>query len=596
MPQFDFNPGIRRLKAAMSTGSSEVPFIAQMHEFAMRESGIPGNEFYTDAKKFVRGICEVSDRFGFDTPSFIWDVYNIEAEALGCTLVTFKDMAPAIADTGGLISNEKELARLKAPDPYSSARMPMVFEILQEIKTHSGMSPLPCYCGPFTLASHILSFENLIVQMQKNPAFVHRLLAFLVDEVLAPYMNALLREFPDAAVADGSDAVASLPFITQDMLDEFALGYIERLQQQTIRPAICDNWWGDSHVKDLPTFWQQKLRATPDYLKVQDPDLYKIGTESAVEFASSRDLPLVLGVDNNLLHSGSSQDIQQRVHEYMAAIEAAGKGALYLCSLSAVTPAENVEIAIAAAKQFRRGERPWAGEHRAGRVEAGENQKSQKSSPRAMHEDEALLDDIFDAVLDQDSKAVPQLVAAAIDQQIDVNEVLNEGLIAAMDEVGDEFAEGRIFVPEMLLAAHAMKAGLQVIRPILTETGAPPRGRVLLATVQGDVHDIGKNLVGMMLEGAGYVVINLGVNKTAEEIFAKAHELNPDIVGLSALLTTSMPAMQKTIDLFKGRESRFPLIVGGAPVTQEFAEAIRADGFGENAPMAVDSVNRIMAI
>ncbi len=598
MPQFDFNTGIKRLNKAMSTGSSEVPCIAQMHEFSMRESGIPGDEFYTDARKFVRGICEVSDRFGFDTPSFIWDVYNIEAEALGCTLATFKDMAPAIADTNGLISSEKELARLKAPDPYSSGRMPMVFEILQEIKIHSGMPPLPCYCAPFTLASHILSFENLIIQMQKNPAFVHKLLTFLVDEVLAPYMNALLKEFPDAPAADGSDAVASLPFITQDMLDEFALGYIERLQQQTIRPAICDNWWGDSHVRDLPSFWQQKLRATPDYLKVQDPDLYKIGTEPVVEFARSQDLPIVLGVDNNLLHSGSREDIQQRVHEYMTAIEAVGKGALYLCSLSAVTPAENVEIAIAAVKQFRQGERPWAGEHRAGNAQARNENKSQKTppvAPRVDYEREALLDDIFDAVLDQDNKAVPQLVASAIEQQIDVSTVLNEGLIAAMDEVGDEFAEGRIFVPEMLLAAHAMKAGLQVIRPILTETGAPPRGRVLLATIQGDVHDIGKNLVGMMLEGAGYEVIDLGVNKTAEEILTKANELNPDIVGLSALLTTSMPAMQKTIDLFKGKESGFPLIVGGAPVTQEFADAIKADGFGENAPMAVDTVNRIIA-
>ncbi len=598
MTRFNFSKGMDRLSLAMSTGSKEVPFIAQMHEFSMRESGIPGDEFYTDAKKFVRGICEVSERFGFDTPSFIWDVYNIEAEALGCRLATFVDMAPAIADTSGLISSEKDLARLKAPDPYSSGRMPMVFEILQEIKTQTGMSPLPCYCAPFTLASHILSFENLIVQMQKNPSFVHKLLTFLVDEVLAPYMNALLKEFPDAPVADGSDAVASLPFITQDMLDEFALSYIERLQQQTIRPAICDNWWGDSHVTDLPSFWQQKLRATPDYLKIQDPDLYKIGTEPVVEFARNRDLPIVLGVDNNLLHSGSRQGIQQRVHEYMEAIEAVGRGALYLCSLSAVTPAENVEIAITAAKQFRQGERPWAGEHRAGSAEArGESkpQKSQQVTPRTRHEDEALLDDIFDAVLDQDNEAVPQLVTSAIEQQIDVNEVLNEGLIAAMDEIGNEFADGRIFVPEMLLAAHAMKAGLQIIRPILTETGAPPRGKILLATIQGDVHDIGKNLVGMMLEGAGYEVIDLGVNQTAEEILAKANELKPDIVGLSALLTTSMPAMRKTIDLFKGKEPRYPLLVGGAPVTQEFADAIKADGFGENAPLAVDTVNRIIA-
>lgn len=230
MPEFDFSAGNARLLTAMTKGGGEVPFIAQMHEFAMRESGIPGDEFYTDAKKFVRGICEVSERFRFDTPSFLWDVYNVEAEALGCRLVTFKDMAPAIENTTPLISNEKDLARLKVPDPFSSGRMPMVFEIMQEMKTQAGMTPLPCYCAPFTLASHIMTFENLIVQMKQNPKFVHKVMTFLVDEVIAPYMNALLKEFPDAPLADGSDAVASLPFITEDMLDEFALGYIERLQ------------------------------------------------------------------------------------------------------------------------------------------------------------------------------------------------------------------------------------------------------------------------------------------------------------------------------------------------------------------------------
>jgi 5-methyltetrahydrofolate--homocysteine methyltransferase len=172
--------------------------------------------------------------------------------------------------------------------------------------------------------------------------------------------------------------------------------------------------------------------------------------------------------------------------------------------------------------------------------------------------------------------------------------VLNEGLISAMDEIGDEFAEGKIFVPEMLMAARAMKAGLEIVRPILTQTGAPPKGLVMLATVQGDVHDIGKNLVGMMLEGAGYDVVDLGVNKTPEEILDKANELDPDVVGLSALLTTSMPSMQKTVALFKKMESKYPVIVGGAPVTEEFAEVIEADGYGENAPLAVEVVHRLV--
>ena len=605
MSKFDFSEGVARLSTAMTSGGGEVPFIAQMHEFAMRESGIPGDEFYTDGKKFVRGVCEVAERFGFDTPSFIWDVYNVEAEALGCSLVTFKDMAPAIANTTPLVANEKDLARLKAPDPYSSGRMPMVFDLLHEIKNQAGMVPLPCYCAPFTLASHIMTFELLIVQMQKNPAFVHKVMTFLVDEVIAPYMNALLKEFPDAPVADGSDAVASLPFITQDMLDEFALGYIERLQKQTIRPAICDNWWGDSFTQNLHGFWEQKLRATPGYLKVQDPDLFKVGVDPVIEYAHDHDLPIVLGVDNNVFQNGPREEIQMRVHEYMEAIELAGKGALYLCSLSAVTPAENVEIAIAAAKQYRAGDRPWQGERRAGSAEArgeaddntvvGIDAKAlQAAAELEQTEEGLLLDNIFDAVLDQEDDTVVELVSEALDKKMNVHDVLNEGLISAMDEIGDEFADGKIFVPEMLMAARAMKAGLEIVRPILTQTGAPPKGLVMLATVQGDVHDIGKNLVGMMLEGAGYDVVDLGVNKTPEEILDKANELDPDVVGLSALLTTSMPSMQKTVALFKKMESKYPVIVGGAPVTEEFADVIEADGYGENAPLAVEAVHRLV--
>ncbi|MEE9210519.1 MAG: cobalamin-dependent protein, partial [Kiloniellales bacterium] len=176
-----------------------------------------------------------------------------------------------------------------------------------------------------------------------------------------------------------------------------------------------------------------------------------------------------------------------------------------------------------------------------------------------------------------------------------VHEILDDALIAAMDEVGEMFSEGTIFVPEMLLAARAMKAGLQVLRPLLTKSKAKPKGKVLLATVQGDVHDIGKNLVGMMLEGAGYIVIDLGVNATKEAILAKAEELAPDVVGLSALLTTSMPAMAKTVAAFKQAGHAAPVIVGGAPVTQDFADAIGAHGYGADAPGAVLKVGELVA-
>ncbi len=605
MAKSNFSENIKHLNAAMSSGVKDVPFIAQMHEFAMRESGIPGDVFYTDAKKFVRGTLEITERFEFDTPSFIWDVYNVEAQALGCGFVTFKDMAPAIENVSPLVSCEADIAKLNAPDPYSSGRMPMVLEIMHEMKVQANMIPTPGFCAPFTLASHLMTFENLIVQMQENPQFVHKLMDFLVDEVLSPFMNTLVKEFPDIVAVEGSDAVASLPFITQDMLEEFALQPLERMQKQVARPVFCDNWWGDSYAPDLPKFWAQKRRATPTYLKVQDPDLFKLGVQPVIDYARKNDLPVVLGVDNNVFQSGPEEEIRMRIHEYMEAIEEVGKGALYLCSLSAVTPAENVRIAIEACKDFRAGKRPWAGQRRAGTPEArGEIGKKASSNahtekPKAVTAspgtpEELMLDDIFDAVLDADDIDTEALVKEALDKDISVHTILNEGLIAAMDEIGDDFADGTIFVPEMLMSARAMKAGLEVVRPILTDTGEPAKGTVMLATVQGDVHDIGKNLVGMMLEGAGYEVIDLGVNKKPEEILERANEINPDVVGLSALLTTSMPSMQKTVDLFKKVGSKYPVIVGGAPVTKEFAEVIKADGYGENAPLAVEAVHKLV--
>ena len=606
MAEFDFSKAVNRYSAYMRGEGGEVPFIAQFHEFAMRESGISGDEFYTDARQFVRGICQISEKFGFDTPSFIWDIYNVEAEALGCDLVTFRDMAPAIENASPLVTCEADLARLKAPDPQSAGRYPMVFKILEEVKAQTGMTPLPCFCAPFTLASHVLSFENLIVQIQQNPGFVHRLLDFLVDEVIAPYMNALIKAFPESTVVEGSDAVASLPFITQEMLESFALAPLERLAARLDRPMYCDNWWGDSFARDLHGFWAQKLRVTPDYLKVQDPDLFKIGVQPVVDFARSRKLPIVLGVDNNVLQNGPESEIRRRIHDYMEAIEEVGRGALYLCSLSAVTPAQNVRIAIEACKDFRRGKRPWAGQRRAGGAgrSGPESAEVKEEEPQAASDapasekpewQEELLDQIFDAVMDRDDVETVQGVKEALGRKLDVQDILDEGLIAAMDEIGEEFSDGVIFVPEMLMSARAMKAGLEVVRPILTRSGEASKGKVLLATVQGDVHDIGKNLVAMMLEGAGFEVVDLGVNKTPDEILELARRHEPDVVGLSALLTTSMPALQKTVRLFKSSGSKYPVVVGGAPVTDEFALRIRADGFGENAPHAVEVINRIVA-
>lgn len=204
--------------------------------------------------------------------------------------------------------------------------------------------------------------------------------------------------------------------------------------------------------------------------------------------------------------------------------------------------------------------------------------------------------EICDAVLDYDEELVPKLVRAEIEFGTDAQTILNEGLIAALDDVGQRFSEGTLFVPEMLLAAGAVQAGLEIIRPKLADAGAKQVGTVVFGTVRGDLHDIGKNLVGMMLEGAGFQVIDLGTNVAPEQFTAAAQKHEADIVAMSALLTTSMPAMEAAVKAVSeaNRNRNTRVIVGGAPINQEFADAIGADGYGIDAPAAVNKARALV--
>ena len=175
--------------------------------------------------------------------------------------------------------------------------------------------------------------------------------------------------------------------------------------------------------------------------------------------------------------------------------------------------------------------------------------------------------------------------------------VLNDALVEGMRIVGVDFRDGILFVPEVLLAANAMKAGMEVLRPLLAETGAEPIGKVVIGTVKGDIHDIGKNLVSMMLEGAGFEVVNIGINNSAEKYLAALAEHQPDILGMSALLTTTMPYMKVVIDTLvqQGLRDRYIVLVGGAPLNDEFAQAIGADAYCRDAAVAVETAKALIA-
>ncbi len=192
---------------------------------------------------------------------------------------------------------------------------------------------------------------------------------------------------------------------------------------------------------------------------------------------------------------------------------------------------------------------------------------------------------------------VDRLVVQALGDDYSANDVLDGGLIAGMAVVGIKFRDNIIFVPEVLVAARAMKAGMVHIDPILSESGVEPAGTVIMGTVKGDLHDIGKNLCIMMLRGSGFVVHDLGVDTKPDEFMDAAVEHDAQVVGMSALLTTTMPNMGRTIEFFEGNGVReeFKIIVGGAPVTQEFAEDMGADGYGKDAISCVDLTKSLVA-
>lgn len=206
---------------------------------------------------------------------------------------------------------------------------------------------------------------------------------------------------------------------------------------------------------------------------------------------------------------------------------------------------------------------------------------------------EQMHDDLYDGLKNEIEEGVRILLGRGWKPY----DVLTKSLVAGMQIVGADFRDGILFVPEVLMSANAMKGGMAILRPLLAETGAPKIGKMVIGTVKGDIHDIGKNLVAMMMEGAGFEVINLGINNDVESFLAAVKEHQPDIIGMSALLTTTMPYMKVVVQALKdeGFRDRILVMVGGAPVTEAFAAAVTADAYGRDAAVAVDIAKAHMA-
>jgi 5-methyltetrahydrofolate--homocysteine methyltransferase len=210
--------------------------------------------------------------------------------------------------------------------------------------------------------------------------------------------------------------------------------------------------------------------------------------------------------------------------------------------------------------------------------------------------DEELVEQMFDDLYDGLADEIREATQILLDRGWEAKRVLDDALVGGMNIVGVDFRDGILFVPEVLLAANAMKAGMAILKPILSAAGAEPVGKMVIGTVKGDIHDIGKNLVGMMMEGAGFEVIDLGINTDADKYIAALRLHRPDILGMSALLTTTMPYMKVVIDAIKAQGMRddYIVLVGGAPLNEEFGRAVGANAYCRDAATAVETAKRLV--
>jgi 5-methyltetrahydrofolate--homocysteine methyltransferase len=206
------------------------------------------------------------------------------------------------------------------------------------------------------------------------------------------------------------------------------------------------------------------------------------------------------------------------------------------------------------------------------------------------------IEELYEAVLAGGKDTAEQVVRRALEASVDPQLLIDQAMIPAMDEVGRRFEEEEYFVPELLLSARAMKAALELINPLLRETGASSKGCIVIGTVQGDLHDIGKNLVCAMLEGAGFEVIDLGTNVPPDQFVAAIEEKGANLVGLSALITATMPSMKSTVEALEaaGVRDRVKVLVGGAPLSSNYAEEIKADAYADNATSAVRAAQKLL--
>lgn len=343
-----FREGAARYRMAMAGVPDRIPVFAQLHEFAMAQLGVPAQEFYTRPDLLVPGILEVQKRYGIDVPSVGFDVYNIEAEALGQKVVFPERSVPDIDRRQPLIREPSDLERIRTPDFERDGRFQFVCKVQSLFRELTGLEPTLNFCAPFTLAANLRGIERLLYDIYDAPQFARDLLERLTDLVLAPWIHFQKSHSPKAESICGVDAVASLPIVNPRILKDWVVPYILRLRELCGPGVYVANWVGESLLPRPSEMLELKLQVSPHFIEGQDPDVERLGPTIYKEFAQEHDVALVLGVGTSFLTHASPEEVDARVRAYAQVGGRAGRFVLYLCNLSAATPPENVRAAVRA--------------------------------------------------------------------------------------------------------------------------------------------------------------------------------------------------------------------------------------------------------
>jgi uroporphyrinogen-III decarboxylase len=349
-----FQQGIQRYQHALAGISDRIPLCAQLHELAMKEAGATAKEFYTHAELLVTATLATHEKYGIDVPNIDYDVYNIEAEAIGQEIKFGETAMPDVDRTRPLIRGRDDLKKIRTPDFDSQGRFVQVIEMNHIFRKLIGGATEPTlnFCAPFSLAANIRGFEALIMDLYSDPDFARSLFDRITEELLAPWILRLKKEFPLARSICGSDATGSLPLVDLSILKQWIVPYIRRLRELCGPEVYVPNWVGESYLKDPEEMLDLKRQACPGFVEGQDPDVEKLGPEFYQKYAARYNRPLILGIGAAFLATATPAEVAGRIKYYIEAGGKKGRLILYLCNLGATTPPENVTAAVDTARQY----------------------------------------------------------------------------------------------------------------------------------------------------------------------------------------------------------------------------------------------------